>query len=217
VTNWDWVTISALATALGTMVLAAATFASVRYGNRAARNAERALLQRLRPLLFPSRLSDDPLKVNYADNHWVRVPGGHGVIDLTPDVAYLAMSLRNVGSGLGVLHGWSVQPQLVASEQQPDHVPLTEFRRLTRDLLVPPGDVFFWQGALRDPADPLYVGVVEAVRRETPVTIELLYGDEEGGQRTVTRYAMLPYRTQDGLVWLTSVGRHWNIDRPDPR
>lgn len=217
-TTWDWVTISALATAFGTLVLAVATFASVRSANRAARNAERALLQGLRPLLFPSRLSDELLKVNYGDNHWVRVPGGQGVIELTPDVIYLAMSLRNVGSGLGILHGWFVQPQLVASGQQPEHAPLDQFRRLTRDLFVPPGDVFFWQGALRDRAEPIFGEVADAVRAQTPVTIELLYGDEEGGQRTVTRYAMLPHRGEDdGQVWLTSVGRHWNIDRPDPR
>ena len=216
--TWDWVTISALATAFGTLVLAAATFASVRAGNRAARNAERALLQRLRPLLFPSRLSDEMLKVSYADQHWVRVPGGQGVVEVTPSVVYLAMSLRNVGSGLAVLHGWSVQARMVASQQQPDHVPLESFRRLTRDLFIPPGDIFFWQGALRDAAEPVFAEVVSAVRAEVPLTIELLYGDEEGGQRTVTRYALLPHRGEDGgLVWLSSVSRHWNIDRAAPR
>ena len=40
----DWVTISALATAGGTLVLVAATFASVRSANRSARATERALL-----------------------------------------------------------------------------------------------------------------------------------------------------------------------------
>ena len=195
-----------------------ATFAAVRSGNRAARNAERALLQGLRPLLFPSRLSDEALKVSFVDRHWVRVPGGQGIVDVTPDVIYLAMSLRNVGSGLAVLHGWVVEPRQVSSEQQPEHAPLDRFRRLTRDLFVPPGDVFFWQGALRDPSDPLFSDVVQAVKDETPLTIELLYGDEEGGQRTVTRYALLPYQPEDGgLAWLSSVGRHWNIDRPDPR
>jgi len=59
--------------------------------------------------------------------------------------------------------------------------------------------------------------MAEAVRTETPVTIECLYDDEEGGQRTVTRYAMLPHHADEGLTWLTSVGRHWNIDRPDAR
>ena len=40
----DWVTISALATAGGTLVLAGATFSSVKSANRAARVAERSLL-----------------------------------------------------------------------------------------------------------------------------------------------------------------------------
>jgi hypothetical protein len=49
----DWVTISALSTAGGTLVLAGATFASVRSANRAARVAERSLLAGLRPVLVP--------------------------------------------------------------------------------------------------------------------------------------------------------------------
>jgi hypothetical protein len=137
---------------------------------------------------------------------------------VTPDVVYLAMSLRNVGSGLAVLHGWVVAPQLVSSQTNPDHTPLERFRRLTRDLFVPSGDVFFWQGALRDPSEPLFTEVSKAVAEEAPLTIELLYGDDEGGQRTVTRYSLLPHRDEDGaLAWLASVSRHWNIDRPDPR
>ncbi len=52
----DWVTISALATAGGTLVLAVATFSSVRSSNRSARVAERALMAGLRPVLMPSHL-----------------------------------------------------------------------------------------------------------------------------------------------------------------
>ena len=216
--DWDWVTISALATALGTLVLAIATFASVRSANRAARTAERAMQQQLRPLLFPSRLSDETLKVGFADRHWVRVPGGHAVAEASPDVVYLAMSLRNVGSGLAVLDSWVVNPQLVSSVTSPDHAPFDRFRRLTRDLFVPAGDVFFWQGALRDPSDPLFAEVSKAVGEEGALTLELLYGDDEGGQRTITRYGLQPVRGDDGtLTWLASVARHWNIDRADPR
>jgi hypothetical protein len=57
VTDWNWETISALSTGAGTLVLAVATFGSVRSANRAARTAERALQQGLRPLVFPSRSS----------------------------------------------------------------------------------------------------------------------------------------------------------------
>lgn len=72
----DWVTVSSLATAGGTLVLAVATFASVRSANRAARAAERSMLAALRPLLLPSRLQDPPQKVGFADDKWLAVPGG---------------------------------------------------------------------------------------------------------------------------------------------
>jgi hypothetical protein len=61
----DWVTISSLATAAGTLVLATATFASVRSANRAARVAEESLLAATRPLLMPSRMEDSPIKVGF--------------------------------------------------------------------------------------------------------------------------------------------------------
>src|SRR4030095_243019 len=77
----DWVTISALATAAGTLVLAMATFASVRSANRAARVAERSLLAGLRPLLMPSRLEDTPQKVNFVDGKELVAPGGGAVAD----------------------------------------------------------------------------------------------------------------------------------------
>jgi hypothetical protein len=216
VAGWDWVTISALATALGTLVLATATFAAVRSGNRSARIADRALARGLRPLLFPSRLSDEKLKISFQDRHMIQVPGGHGIVEVTESAVYLAMSLRNVGNGLAVLHGWVVSVGLFVGNEQ--HAPLESFRRLTRDLYVPSGDVFFWQGALRDPADPVFAEVATAVDDEAALTIELLYGDEEGGQRTITRFLMLPHRAADGaVIWLPGVSRHWNIDRADPR
>lgn len=217
VSGWDWATISALATAFGTLVLAVATFSSVRSANQSARTAERALLQGIRPLLFASRFSDEPMKVFFNDGRLLKVPGGHGDVDLTPEAAYLAMSLRNVGTGMAVLHGWVVDRRL-DSGIAPDHAPLERFRRLTRDLYVPPHDVFFWQGAVRDTTDPAYAVVEEAVRTEDALAIELLYGDEEGGQRTVTRFALVPHRAEGGpLVWMATVGRHWYIDRAAPR
>ena len=69
----DWVTISSLATAGGTLVLAAATFASVRSANRSARIAEQALQVGLRPLLTPSKLEDPLIKVLWVDGHHARI------------------------------------------------------------------------------------------------------------------------------------------------
>ena len=44
--------------------------------------------------------------------------------------------------------------------------------------------------------------------------IELMYSDHEGGQRAIGRFSMAPLKDS---VWLCSVVRHWNLDRPDPR
>src|SRR5438876_899851 len=54
----DWVTISSLATAGGTLVLAVASFASIRSADRAAQSAERAVQASLRPVLISSRVPD---------------------------------------------------------------------------------------------------------------------------------------------------------------
>ena len=55
----------------------------------------------------------------------------------------------------------------------------------------------------------------EAIQGRRRLSVELLYGDHEGGQRMVSRFAL--NSPGDGSTWLSSVGRHWNLDRPDPR
>ena len=73
----DWSTIASLATAGGTLVLAVATFSSVRFGQRSTRIAERstaiaerALLLGLRPVLAPSRVTDPPETVRFGEGGW---------------------------------------------------------------------------------------------------------------------------------------------------
>jgi hypothetical protein len=207
----DWVTISALATAGGTLVLAVATFSSVRSANRAARAAERSLLAGLRPVLMPSRLQDPPQKVSFFDQHWVTIDGGHASFEVSPEAIYLVIGLRNVGAGIAVLHGWYFYPERIAGAAPTDS---NLFRRLTRDLYVPAGDTGFWQGALRDPNEPVFGTARDAATAPRAVTIDLLYGDHEGGQRMISRFALSP--TPNGS-WLAVVGRHWNLDRPSPR
>lgn len=209
----DWVTISALATAGGTLVLAAATFASVRSANRAARAAERALLAGLRPVLMPSRLQDLEQKIVWADGHWTRLGGGEGGVEVIGDVIYLSMPLRNVGAGLAVLQGWLASPEWRSAgleNPEPDG-----FQRQTRDLYVAPGDVGFWQGAIRGRDQDGFVSLEASITSRQPFAIALLYSDHEGGQRTISRFALLPRETSDG--WLCSVTRHWNLDGPGPR
>ena len=73
----DWVTISSLATAGGTLVLAVATFSSVRSANRSARVAERSMLVGMRPVLIPSREDDPAERLRFGDEQILTVPG-HG-------------------------------------------------------------------------------------------------------------------------------------------
>ncbi len=74
----------------------------------------------------------------------------------------------------------------------------------------------FWQAAYRDQDDPEYPAAREAIKARTPVGIDLLYGDHEGGQRVISRFLVMPRADEEGH-WMSSVIRHWNIDRPDPR
>jgi hypothetical protein len=214
----DWVTISALATAGGTLVLAGATFASVRSANRAARVAEQSLLAGQRPLLVPSRLEDPTVKVGFQDDVWFSVPGGQGITSVTDAADYFAIAVRNVGTGIAVLHGWRLDPELqLVRDAHVSPPPLEEFITLTRDLYVAPGDVGFWQGSFRDTASDSYHAARRAIERRQRVGVDILYGDFEGGQRVISRFMLTPRESEDGVRWYASVGRHWNVDRPDPR
>jgi len=214
----DWSTIASLGTAGGTLVLAFATFGSTRSANRAARISEEALMVGLRPVLFNARPDDRAQKVGFADNHWLRLRDGLAAVQEQHGNVYMAMPLRNVGQGIAVLHGWYLHPERAGSEVPPG--PLEEFRLHMRDLYVPAGDINFWQGAIRDGDDPLRAPLKAAIAREEGISIELLYGDHEGGQRTITRFYLSP-RTHGGdeepWLWLCAVVRHWNLDRADPR
>jgi hypothetical protein len=207
----DWVTISALATAGGTLVLALATFASVRSANRAARVAERSLLAGLRPLLVPSRLEDPQQKVTFQEGRHLLVPGGSSVAECTDDTVLLAASLRNVGSGIAVLQGWYFHPQRIMA---PEHPPPEDFTRQARDIFLAVGETGFWQGTFRDPSAPGFADAHRVVAEHSEWMVDVLYSDAEGGQRLISRYSMMP-RGDGG--WLVNAGRHWAIDGTDPR
>jgi hypothetical protein len=209
----DWATISSLATAGGTLVLAVATFSSVRSANRAARTAERSLLVGMRPVLIPSHEDDPVERVHFGDGHRIEIPGHGGVVEVAEGRVYMGLGLRNAGSGLAVLHGWYAQPyekdmQLVASE--PD-----DFVRQQLDLYIPAGAEGFWQGAVRDGSDPKLGPLRTAAETGERVLIDLLYGDHEGGQRTIVRFSLTVADDRQGRFG--NVLRYWNVDRADPR
>lgn len=217
----DTSTIASLATAGGTLILAVATFASTRSANRAARISEQALNIGLRPLLFNARAQDPPQKVGFIDDHWLVLRDGLAAAQESDGKIYLAMPLRNVASGMAVLHGWHLWTTSVdAQPSPPTPPPVDDFRRLQRDLYVPAGDISFWQAAVRDRDDPLHELLLEAIRKRGRIGIDLLYGDHEGGQRTITRFSIMPRsHADDQEPWLCvcTAARHWNLDRADPR
>ncbi|MFZ0043041.1 MAG: hypothetical protein WAK93_17160 [Solirubrobacteraceae bacterium] len=216
----DWVTISSLATAGGTLVLAVATFSSVRSANRSARLAELSLLAGVRPILTPSHDEDPEERIRFGDSHVLTVSGHGGAIEEDNGNIYMAIGLRNGGNGIAVLHGWRATPRrdglsdpaTARQEQAPD---LSEFRTQQLDLYIPPGERGYWQGALRDPSEPSFAAVQKAVRGEKLLQIDLLYGDNEGGQRTIVRFSVSEWPEMQGER--TTVLRYWNVDRADPR
>jgi hypothetical protein len=224
VTATEWATVASLATAVGTLVLAIATFAAVRSANysaraadraarvaeQSARIAERSLLAAERPLLMSSRLQDPEQEVQFLEGRLVRVGGGAATLEVAGGVVYMVISVRNVGTGLAVMHGWHVE---VGVQPQLTHPPLEDFTTQTRDIYVAPGDIGFWQGALRDPAAAPFTAVTAAVEGGDPMMLSVLYGDWEGSQRVISQFAL---RLANGK-WMTSTGRHFNVDRPDPR
>jgi hypothetical protein len=208
----DWVTISSLATAGGTLVLAVATFSSVRSANRSARTAERSLLAGVRPILIPSRDDDTPELVRFGDGVVLTVPGHGAAIELENDRVYMALALRNGGTGLAVIHGWNAQVRERTDSEMPDP---DSFRRQQRDLYIPAGETGFWQGAIRDREDPQYATLRRVAGEHTRVMIDVLYGDYEGGQRTIARFGINSWADVQGER--AEVLRYWNVDADDPR
>jgi hypothetical protein len=175
-------TIAELSTAAGTLVLATATFASVRSANRAARVAERSLALGLRPLLVQSRPEDPPEPVMWPEGHLIEVGNGVAAIEREDGNVYMAIPLRNVGAGMGVIHGWHLVAgwQRGALEGPPE---TSEFRQQLRDLYIPPGDTGFWQATIRDADDNFRPDVEKSLDGdEEGLTVFLLYGDHEGHQ-----------------------------------
>ena len=115
----------------------------------------------IRPVLVPSRLTDPPEKVGFLDDHWIKVEAGRAVADITDDAIYLTFGLRNVGSGLAVLDRWDFIADLAPGNES--HGDPQGYRRLTRDLYIPGGDLGFWQGAFRDPDEPVFKEARDAI------------------------------------------------------
>lgn len=213
----DWATISSLATAGGTLVLAVATFSAVRSSNRSARVAEQAR-QEQRPVLVHAQL-DDPEQIMFADGHWVRVEGSQAAVDERDGVRCMVLPLRNVGAGIAVLQadvavlqGWCPSDRQAVGDVP--HPEPEDFRRQARDNYVAPGNIGLWQGAISEADDEARARLSSARAEQRSATVDLLYSDQVGGQRTISRFGVVPAGDDR---WLANFGRHWNLDHAGPR
>jgi hypothetical protein len=112
------------------------------------------------------------------------------------------------------MQGWYLH-----GERQPrdsSYPPLEQFRRQQLDLYVPAGDVGNWQGAIRDADDPLRPNIERGLASgDNLLMLDLLYGDTEGGQGTVSRFSLT--KDDDEPNWRCGVVRHWSLEGVDPR
>lgn len=217
----DAATVAQVATAGGTLVLALATFSSIRASHRSVKVAERSLLAAQRPVLIPSREDDLPEQVNYGDGTVVTVSGHGGVVELGGERLYMALALRNGGAGLAVIHGWHVEPADAAARMPMPE--LSEFRPQWRDLYVPADQTGFWQASIRDRDDPVYQAIRARLEAGHRVMVDVLYSDYEGAQRSIARFSLGTRRRGEGEgdgSERAEILRYWDLEglggRQDP-
>ena len=173
-------------------------------------------------MLTTPRRGDPPVEVQFADGRIFETGRGDALLRREDGVIYLAFQLRNGGAGVAHLMAYRLEPepaQLVTGDPRglarhrrgdppPDPALFTEQQR---DLYIAAGEFGHWQAALRDPTSELYTAMGEAIASLGRVTVDLLYGDIEDGQPTVTRFVLLPSERDK---WRCDVTHYWRqVDR----
>jgi len=168
----------------------------------------------MRPVLIPSREEDSEAHVGFGDGFSMTVAGHGGACEVGERAIYLALGLRNGGAGLAVIHGW--RASVASREEVGDRPDPDEFQAQQLDLYIPAGETGYWLGAMRDPDDRRFSPVQEAARAGERVIVDLMYGDHEGGQRTIARFSLIVEGDNSGGRRALAL-RYWNLDREDPR
>jgi len=213
-----WATLADIGTAAGTLGLAGATLVAVSASARSTRIAQRALLAGQRPVLAPAGPEDPADSVQFADGRVFPVGNGQPLAVADASVIYLAIPLCNVGAGLAVLRGYHLRGEPASDVAQDPRGPAQHLRGdlppqaqafspQQRDLLISTRRAGFWQAALRDPKTRLYQEVTQAIGTRGRITVDVLYGDHEGGQPSITRFVLLP----EAGSWRCDATRHWSL------
>jgi hypothetical protein len=138
----------------------------------------------------------------------VSVRDGGAAVEADGDVVYRALSLRNVGSGIAVLQAWQAQDGMLSAVAPPAAV--DEFRSLTRDDYLAGGNV----GSGGELCETPTIRCTRSSPWPHAFSVELLYTDQVGEQRTVSGFAVL---SADAGGWISAVGRHRYLDAAAPR
>ena len=149
-------------TTVGTLVLAGATFVSIRSSNRSARIAERALLAGQRPLLVVARREDPAQEVQFADGRVLECCRLRRCFSTrmtssiwrshceTPEAA--SLQLQGYGLDPEQAHRVPADPLRTARHRRGGQAPdSASFIPQQRYLYIASGDTGFRQAALRGP------------------------------------------------------------------
>ena len=66
---------------------------------------------------------------------------------------------------------------------------------------------------IREEPDKVRASAAAPIDAHQPLSLELLYTDQIGRQRTISRFGLIP---ANGM-WLASLNRHWYLDWDGPR
>jgi hypothetical protein len=159
VTETEWVTVASLATALGTLVLRGSDIRVRPLGE---------LLSTRRGPGGSYRRTVCPHRSAFTDGGRAPAANELATLEVADGVEYMVISVRNVGTGLAVMHGWHAE---VGVQPQKTHPPLEDFTAQTRDIYVAARDIGFWQGALRDPATAQFKTAAAAIEGGDPMML----------------------------------------------
>ena len=84
-----------------------------------------------RPVLVTSHDEDPPERVRFGEGQVLIVPGHGAALECAEGNVYMAIALRNGGSGLAVIHGWRVHVGERTGSEMPA---LDDFRRMANAL-----------------------------------------------------------------------------------
>jgi len=213
-TNTDW----------PTTLLAIVTFALVCATYLMAQTAKRQFGRQLLPILIPSRIRDPIRKVYFSNNTWQMLYGDQVLVD-SVDTLYVAIPLRNIGSGTAVVRGLSIPDVGPDDDALPRRRPsLKNLIAAKTDLLLGPGDISHLsidsEAQTADRQRHALQTQVERIDRDSGVYLDILHCDHVRRQHNITRIELAQVSekssssgTTSGAEHIARAVKHWPLRR----